>query len=175
MASSAFQISSLSQKEKPMAENLKIVIIDDNTDFLFTMKTFLQRNGFEVQTAEDGQKGIELIKKERPDLILLDIMMETLFSGFEVCKQVRSNEDLQAIPIIGISAMGDELDINYSQWPDYEYFRPDTFLEKPVDKQRLLQLIPEVIEKAKKRKRSPKWKKEMEKDWAQKASQKKRP
>jgi FixJ family two-component response regulator len=70
--------------------------------------------------------------------------------------------------------MGDELDINYSQWPDYEYFRPDTFLEKPVDKQRLLQLIPEVIQKAKKRKRSPKWKKEMEKDWAQKASQKKR-
>jgi CheY-like chemotaxis protein len=175
MAAAAFQTSSLSQKEKPMAENLKIVIIDDNTDFLFTMKTFLQRNGFEVQTAEDGQKGIELIKKERPDLILLDIMMETLFSGFEVCKQVRSDEDLKAIPIIGISAMGDELDINYSQWPDYEYFRPDTFLEKPVDKQRLLQLIPEVIEKAKKRKRSPKWKKEMEKDWAQKASQKKRP
>ena len=155
-----------------MAEDLKIVIIDDNTDFLFTMETFLQRNGFEVKTAVDGQEGMELIKKERPDLILLDIMMETLFSGFEVCKQVRSDEDLKDIPIIGISAMGDELDINYSQWPDYEYFRPDSFMEKPVDKQRLLQLIPEVIEKAKKHKRSPKWKKEMEKDWAQKASQK---
>ena len=41
-----------------MAKNLKIVMVDDNTDFLFTMETFLQRNGFEVQTAEDGQKGI---------------------------------------------------------------------------------------------------------------------
>ena len=70
-----------------MPKNLKIVIIDDNTDFLFTMETFLQRNGFEVHTAEDGQTGIDLIKKECPDLILLDIMMETLFSGFEVCKQ----------------------------------------------------------------------------------------
>ena len=88
-----------------MGKNLKIVMIDDNTDFLFTMETFLQRNGFEVQTAEDGQKGIDLIKKERPDLILLDIMMETLFSGFEVCKQVRSDEDLKDIPIIGISAI----------------------------------------------------------------------
>jgi len=46
-----------------MAKSLKIVMIDDNTDFLFTMETFLQRNGFEVQTAEDGQKGIDLIKK----------------------------------------------------------------------------------------------------------------
>lgn len=154
-----------------MGENLKIVMIDDNADFLFTMETFLQRNGFEVQTADDGKKGMDLIKKERPDVILLDIMMETLFSGFEVCKQVRSDEDLRDIPIIGISAMGDELDINYSQWPDYEYFRPDSFLEKPVDKQRLLQLIPEVIQKAQKRKHSPKWKKEMEKTWAKKASQ----
>lgn len=148
-------------------------MIDDNTDFLFTMETFLKKNGFEVQTAEDGQKGIELIRKERPDLVLLDIMMETLFSGFEVCKAVRSDDDLKYIPIIGISAMGEELDIDYSQWPDYEYFRPDAFLDKPIDKQRLLQLIPEVIQKAQKRKRSPKWKKEMEKDWADKASQSK--
>lgn len=156
-----------------MGKNVKIVMIDDNTDFLFTMETFLKKNGFEVQTAEDGQKGIELIRKERPDLVLLDIMMETLFSGFEVCKAVRSDDDLKYIPIIGISAMGEELDIDYRQWPDYEYFRPDAFLDKPIDKQRLLQLIPEVIQKAQKRKRSPKWKKEMEKDWAVKASQSK--
>ena len=156
-----------------MGKNVKIVMIDDNTDFLFTMETFLKKNGFEVQTAEDGQKGLELIRKERPDLVLLDIMMETLFSGFEVCKAVRSDDDLKYIPIIGISAMGEELDIDYSQWPDYEYFRPDAFLDKPIDKQRLLQLIPEVIQKAQKRKRSPKWKKEMEKDWADKASQSK--
>jgi CheY-like chemotaxis protein len=157
-----------------MGKDLKIVIVDDNTDFLFTMQTFLQKNGFVIHTADDGQKGIDLIKEERPDLILLDIMMETLFSGFEVCKAVRSDDDLMDIPIIGISAMADELDIDYSQWPDYDYFRPDTFLDKPVDKQRLLQLIPEVIRKAQKRKRSPKWKKEMEKDWAAKASQKQR-
>jgi CheY-like chemotaxis protein len=165
-------ISLFFQKEVTMGKNLKIIVIDDNTDFLFTMETFLQRNGFEVHTADDGQKGIDLIRKDRPDLILLDIMMETLFSGFEVCKAVRSDAGLKHMPIIGISAIGEELDINYSQWPDYEYFRPDAFLDKPIDKQRLLQLIPDVIQKAQKRKRSPKWKKEMEKDWAQKASQK---
>ena len=106
-----------------MEKTLKIVMVDDNTDFLFTMETFLKRNGFEVLTADDGQKGIELIRKEHPDLIMLDIMMETLFSGFEVCKQVRSDSDLKHIPIIGISGMGEELEIDYRQWPDYDYFR----------------------------------------------------
>ena len=154
-----------------MEKGLKIVLVDDNTDYLFTMETFLNRNGFEVKTSDDAKKGLEMVRSECPAVILLDVMMETLFSGFELCKQLRMDDDLKDIPIIGISAMGDELDINYSQWPDYEYFRPDTFLEKPVDKQRLLQLIPEVIQKAQKRKRSPKWKKEMEKDWAKKASQ----
>jgi CheY-like chemotaxis protein len=154
-----------------MGKSLKIVMIDDNTDFLFTMETFLQRNGFEVHTAEDGEQGMASIRKERPDVVMLDIMMETLFSGFEVCKQVRSDDDLLDTPIIGISGMVEELEIDYKQWPDYDYFKPDAFLDKPVDKQQLLRLIPEVIEKAKKRKRRPKWEKEREKKWAQKASQ----
>jgi len=154
-----------------MGKSNKIVIVDDDTDFLFTMETFLQRNGFQVLTADDGQKGLELIRREQPDLILLDIMMETLFSGFEVCKQIRSDDDLKNIPIIGISALSDELNINYRQWPDYDYFRPNAFLDKPVDRQRLLQMIPEVVRKAKKRKRRPKWQKNMENDWAKKASQ----
>ena len=154
-----------------MGKSYKLVIVDDNTDFLFTMETFLQRSGFEVLTADDGQKGLEMIRRERPDLVLLDIMMETLFSGFEVLKQIRSDDNLKDIPVIGISAMGDELNINYSEWPDYEYFRPNAFLDKPVDRQRLLQMIPEVIRKAKKRKHRPKWQKKMEDNWAKKASQ----
>ena len=154
-----------------MEKSLKIVMIDDNKDFLFTMETFLSRNGFEVYTAEDGQQGMDMIRKERPDLILLDIMMETLFSGFEVCKEVRKDDELKDTPIIGISGMGEELEIDYKQWPDYDYFRPDAFLDKPVDKPQLLRMIPEVIEKVRKRKRRPKWQKEREKEWAKKASQ----
>ncbi len=158
-----------------MEKSPKIVIVDDNTDFLFTIETFLQRNGFEVYTADDGKKTLELIRKARPDLILLDIMMERLFSGFEICKQVRSDDDLKDIPIIGVSAMRDELDVSYGQKPDYDYFSPDEFLDKPVDKQWLLQLIPEVIQKSKKRKRRPKWQKEMEKKAIQKDSQSRKP
>jgi len=60
----------------------KVLIIDDNDDFLFTMKTFLERNGFQVITARDGKMGVKAAQRERPDAILLDVMMETLFSGF---------------------------------------------------------------------------------------------
>ena len=153
-----------------MGKSLKIVLVDDNTDYLFTMETFLQRNGFDVYTADDGQKGLELIRREKPDVVLLDVMMESLFSGFELCKKMRTEDELKHIPIIGISGMGDELGVDYKQFPDFEYFSPDAFLDKPVDKQRLLELIPETIEKARRRKKRPKWKEKMDDEWAKKAS-----
>ena len=153
-----------------MEKGLKIVLVDDNTDYLFTMETFLNRNGFEVKTSDDAEKGLAVIRSERPDVVLLDVMMETLFSGFELCKQMRMDDDLKDIPIIGISGMVDELGIDYKQWPDYEYFKPDAFLDKPVDKQKLLRLIPETVDKVNKRKKRPKWKERMDQQWAEKAS-----
>ena len=153
-----------------MEKSLKVVVVDDNSDYLFTMETFLERNGFSVFTADDGQKGLDLISREHPDIVLLDVMMESLFSGFELCKKMRTDDDLKNIPIIGVSGMSDELGLSYKQWPDFEYFSPDAFLDKPVDKQRLLELIPDTVEKAGKRKKRPKWKKKMDKDWAEKAS-----
>jgi len=130
-----------------MEKKGKIVMIDDNKDLLFTMSTFLNRNGFDTLTAEDGKAGLELVEKEQPDLVLLDIMMETLFSGFEVCKRLRTNPALKAIPIIGISGMGDELEVKFDEERDKEYFNPDAFFDKPVDREKLLEKIDELIRK----------------------------
>ena len=124
-----------------MENPAKIAIIDDNTDFLFTMETFLQKNGFVTVTAEDGQKGLKLVEKERPDLVLLDIMMETTFSGLEVCKTLRTNPDLKDIPILGLSGIGDELGVSLGKWGDDDYFRVDEFFEKPIDREKLLASI----------------------------------
>ena len=129
-----------------MEDPAKIIIIDDNTDYLFTMATFLKRNGFETLTAEDGQKGIELIEKERPDLILLDVMMESIYTGLDVCKKVRTNPDLKDIPIIGISGMADELGVQVEKWGDEDYFNVNEFFDKPVDKEKLLLKIKELLE-----------------------------
>ena len=149
-----------------MANSPKIAVVDDNTDYLFTLETFLKKNGFPVITADNGKDGLELIRREKPDVVLLDVMMETLFSGFELCKTLRTDVELKHIAIIGISGMGDELGIDYNQWPDYDYFSPEMFLEKPVDKQRLLQFIPEAIQKAAERQKRPEWEKEREAKWA---------
>ena len=124
-----------------MEKTAKIIIVDDNHDLLFTMETFLTRNGFEVLTADDGQKGLDLIKEVHPDLILLDIMMETTYSGLDVCKGVRSDPNLKDIPIIGISGIGDEMGIQIDKWGDDDYFSVDEFFEKPVDREKLLERI----------------------------------
>lgn len=129
-----------------MGKSGKILIIDDNRDFLFTMETFLKRQGFDTITAEDGQKGLGLAQKERPDLVLLDVMMETLFSGFEVCKRLKSDPELKDIPVIGITGMGDELGVHFNKERDDEYFSPDAFFEKPVDKEKLLSKIGELLD-----------------------------
>lgn len=122
-----------------------IIIVDDNQDYLFTMKTFLTRNGFAVETASDGTSGMELIRKLHPDLIMLDVMMETTFSGFEVCRQVRQDPDLKETPIFGISGMADELGIKFDKYGDAEYFSPDAFFDKPVDKDALLAKIKDLM------------------------------
>ena len=140
-----------------MEKQLKTVIIDDDKDYLFSMETFLSRNGFVVHTATNGKEGMDLIKKERPDVILLDVMMESLFSGLEVCKAVRSDPQLEYIPIVGISGMGEELGVAYEKYSDEQYFTPEEFLEKPVDKQHLLSVIEDAIKKAKDRKKPPAW------------------
>lgn len=149
-----------------MADSPRIAVIDDNTDYLFTMETFLKKSGFTVFTADNGKEGLDLVRREKPDVVLLDVMMETLFSGFEVCKILRTDAELKHIAIIGITGMGDELGIDYNQWPDFDYFSPELFLEKPVDKQRLLQFIPEAIAKAAERARRPEWEKQREEKWA---------
>ena len=123
----------------------KIAIIDNNTDYLFSTETFLSRNGFKVVTAEDGKTGMDLIKKEKPDIVLLDVMMESLFSGFEVCRQLKSDPELKKIPVIGISGMADEINVKFKGKKDSEYFNPDLFFEKPVNKEMLLSKIKELL------------------------------
>ena len=123
----------------------KIIVIDDNPDYLFTMKTFLTRNGFDVETASDGNSGFELIRKHHPDLVMLDVMMENTYSGFEVCRLVRNDPELKDTPIIGISGMAEELGVKFDMYEDKEYFTPDAYFDKPVDKEALLAKINDFI------------------------------
>ena len=130
-----------------MEPQAKILIIDDNPDFLFTTETLLRRHGFATLTAENGRKGLDLVKEKMPDLVLLDIMMETLLSGFEVCRQIKSDPELKHIPVIGISGMGAETGVHFDKEKDAEYFQPDDFFEKPVEREKLLAKIEALLKR----------------------------
>ena len=84
----------------------KVLIVEDEQALRESLAYSLLREGYQVETAEDGQKGLELALRWTPDLILLDIMLP-IMDGFEVCKAVRAESD---VPIIFLSARVDEID-----------------------------------------------------------------
>ena len=81
----------------------KILLADDEEDVKSILKMFLKSKGYEVCTAFDGLDAIDQTKKEKPDLILLDIMMPEM-DGFEVCKKLKSDPETADIPVIMVSA-----------------------------------------------------------------------
>ena len=88
----------------------KIALIEDEKFLLGAMRDKLQREGFEVYTATNGNLGLEVIKKEKPDLVLLDLIMPVK-SGFEVLEDLQKENGLKKIPVIILSNLGQESDI----------------------------------------------------------------
>lgn len=81
----------------------KILIVDDETDVVDFVENTLRAEGFEVISAYDGIGALDIVATEKPDLVLLDIMMP-MMSGYEVCEQIRANPDTRHIPVICVSS-----------------------------------------------------------------------
>ncbi len=88
----------------------KIVIVEDEPDIAEVLSYNLQREGFDVFTAEDGLAGLNLIKAQMPDLALLDLMLPSM-DGLEICQKIRANEAIANIPVIMLTAKGEESDV----------------------------------------------------------------
>jgi CheY-like chemotaxis protein len=119
----------------------KILIIDDDIDLVEAMRLTLETAGFEVIDAQDGAKGLEMARSQHPDLILLDVMMDTQDEGFHVAYQMRQDEALKNIPIIMLTAVGQETGFTFNKEKDEDFLPVDEFLEKPVDPQKLIETI----------------------------------
>ena len=114
-----------------MAEKRKILLIDDDRDFLMATKLILEKNGYEVLTAENGKDGVDTIRSADPDLAIVDMMMETWGEGFNVISEVRAMEGRQDLPLIILS--GVDLQGPYQSFEPSEQFpRVDLILHKPV-------------------------------------------
>ena len=88
----------------------KILIADDEPNIVISIEYLLKREGYTVLVARDGHEALEVIAREKPDLVLLDVMMPRK-TGFEVCQAVRANEDLQATKILMLTAKGRDTDV----------------------------------------------------------------
>ena len=88
----------------------KILIADDEPNIVVSLEFLMKREGHQVLVARDGAQALAMIRNERPDLVLLDVMMPHL-SGFEVCQQVRADETLAGVKILLLTAKGRDTDV----------------------------------------------------------------
>ena len=103
----------------------KILIIDDDIDLVEALRLTLESEGFEVIDAQDGKKGLQKILDEKPDLVLLDVMMGTQDEGFHVAYQIRNQEESADLPIIMLTAVGQETGFSFDKEKDEDYLPVD--------------------------------------------------
>jgi two-component system response regulator VicR len=123
-----------------MTDRKKILCIEDETEMIDLMRLILERRGFDFVGAEGGQQGLELMRQEKPDLILLDLMMPGM-DGWEVYQQIKADKELQDTAVIVVTAKAQNIDkvlgLHIAQVDDY--------ITKPFGPQELLDSIYRVL------------------------------
>lgn len=119
----------------------KILIIDDDIDLVEAMRLTLESAGFEVIDAQDGQKGLRKIADEKPDLVLLDVMMDTQDEGFHIAYQIRGDEATADLPIIMLTAIGQETGFSFNKEKDEDFLPVNEFIEKPINPDMLIEVV----------------------------------
>lgn len=113
----------------------KILIADDEPNILISLEFLMKREGYEVFLARDGQEAVDTILKERPALVLLDVMMP-IKTGFDVCHEVRANEALRDIRILMLTAKGRDTDVAKGL-----ALGADAYMIKPFSTKELVQKV----------------------------------
>ena len=124
----------------------KIVVTDDDPEIRDTLQAMLEMRGYRAVTAADRDEGMDTIRRERPDLVILDVMMESWQDGFEMSREMRKDPELKNIPILMLTAVGERTGIDVkSSAGDPTWLPVDSFLEKPVAPSVLFTRIEELL------------------------------
>ncbi|MEA3287745.1 MAG: response regulator [Candidatus Marinimicrobia bacterium] len=119
----------------------KVLIIDDDFDLVEVMRITLEAAGFEVIDAQDGEKGLEMIRAETPDLVLLDVMMSSMDEGFHVAYKIREESAIKDTPVVMLTAVGNQTGFQFDPGKDADFLPVDAFLEKPVNPKKLVDVV----------------------------------
>lgn len=118
----------------------KVLVADDEPNIVISLEYLMQREGYAVQVARDGEEALEAVRRERPDLVLLDVMMPRK-TGFEVCQAIRADEALQGTRILLLTARGRDTDIAKGM-----ALGADAYMTKPFSTRELVQKVAELLE-----------------------------
>ena len=118
----------------------KILVVDDEKHIVRLVQVNLERAGYEVVTAYDGEEALQKVKQERPDLIVLDVMMPKM-DGFEVMKHLKADPTTRDIPVIMLTAKAQDADV-FKGWQS----GVDCYLTKPFNPLELLTFIRRIFE-----------------------------
>lgn len=117
----------------------KILVVDDDPDFVEIMRTILQKEGHEIATAGNGDQAFQLMQKDKPDLVLLDIMMSYVLDGLNLTRQMRMNPKLKDIPILMVTSLTGAQ--TTEMHPSDNYVAVDGWLSKPVQPKELIERV----------------------------------
>lgn len=125
----------------------KILVVDDDVDFVNATSTLLRAKKYTVVSAPNGEEGYTKAKAEVPDLMLLDVMMTHDAEGFEIARRLKEDPATKAIPIIMITGIRKEKGLPFGFEPDDDWLPVKAVLEKPVKPDELLKKIEEMLKK----------------------------
>lgn len=131
-----------------MANAIRVLVIDDDEDYRTSIQSFLESEGFQVASAACGKEGLQLARALRPDVVILDIMMESPTEGYvvnESLKHCQEYDACQDTPIIMCSSIQNSPDELYPRAEEVAMIRPDAYLAKPLDLEQLLATIRRLV------------------------------
>ncbi len=127
-------------------DKMNILCIEDEAEMIDLIRLILGRRGYEVRGANGGRQGLELMRQERPDLVLLDLMMADM-DGWEVYQRMKNDAALNDIPVIVVTAKAQSID----RVLGLHIAKVDDYITKPFSPQELLAAVEKVLKKSRKR------------------------
>ncbi len=126
----------------------KILIVDDDPDIVEAMRVVLESKNHAVSSAGNGQEGLNMVRQDNPDLIILDIMMETLDKGFEVARELKKDKSYKHIPILMLTAIKERIGLDFkTEAGDAVWLPVDGYCDKPLKPEELISKVEMLLRK----------------------------
>ena len=117
----------------------KILIVDDDPDFVSATKIVLEKNDHQVITADGGDSGYKRVRDDQPDLVILDVIMDTVLDGLSVSQRMHDDPAVKNIPILMVTSIANT---DYAElFPTDEYIHINAFLSKPISPEELMRQV----------------------------------